>query len=399
MTKVWAEMGHEVTVISGMYNLATGEKFPWCRGKLICKEDYSKQIEVYRVYTSENYNKNFLCRAWAYFTVMFFGFWAAIFSAKGKFDAVLATSPPLTVGPVGVWVSKIKRCPFIFEVRDLWPESAIDTGVLCNPFLIKILYWMERFTYKHARIINALTPAFVEKLANEKGFPKDRIWMIPNAADLDVIRPGPINTEIRRKHGWDDKFVALYTGAHGRANHLWQLIDAAKVLKADPRFLIVCIGSGMERDALMHKVAEEKLSNIQFLPPVSKAEIGLYLNACDVTVIVLKKVDTFKTVYPNKMFDSMSAAKPIILAIDGAARELVVENARAGLYVEPENVDQIVEALKYYNENPEIKELQGQNGYHYVTAHYDRQVLSKRYIESIGKMIQGGSYVTDTTEK
>ena len=211
--------------------------------------------------------------------------------------------------------------------------------------------------------------------------------MIPNAADLDVIRPGPINQEIRERHDWGDKFVALYTGAHGKANCLWQLIDAAKRLRDDDRFLIVCLGGGMERKSLMQKVGEEGLTNIQFLPPVSKSEVGLYLNACDVSVIVLKKVDTFKTVYPNKMFDSMSAAKPIILAIEGVARELVVDRAKCGIFVEPENAQAIVDALRMYRDDPELLEQQGHNGYTYVVEHYDRRKLSEKYLDLILKCV------------
>ena len=387
MTKVWAEMGHEVTVISGMYNLATGEKYPWCKGRIICREDYAENITVLRAYTSESYNKNFVCRAWAYFTVMVLGFWAAVFYTKGKYDAVLATSPPLTVGPVGALIAKVKRCPFIFEIRDLWPESAIDTGVLTNSFLIRMMYMMEKYSYKHATAINALTPAFVEKLKADKGIAPERLWMIPNAADLDVIRPGEVNRNIRERHGWGEKFVALYTGAHGKANCLWQLIEAARLLKEDPEFMIVCLGSGMERDALMQTAQEEKLANIQFLPPVSKGEVGLYLNACDVTAIVLKKVDTFKTVYPNKMFDSMSASKPIVLAIDGVARELVVEQANAGVFVEPENAKEIVDALRFYRDHPDLLKQHGQNGYDYVKANYDRHTLARKYITLIESLV------------
>lgn len=390
MAKVWAEMGHEITVISGMYDLGKGEKYSWCKGKLICHEEYDTNIRVIRVYTSESYNKNFLWRAWAYFTVMFFGFWAAVMAVKGRYDVVLSTSPPLTVGPLGAWIARLKRAPYVFEIRDLWPESAIDTGVLTNPLLIRIMFWMERYSYRKAATINALTPAFVERLITTKGIAKERIWMIPNAADLDVIQPGPPLPELCRKHGWENKFVALYTGAHGRANCLWQLIEAAKILRDEPDFRIVCIGSGMERDELIKKAQEENLDNIQFLPPVPRREIPAYLNSCDVTVIVLKKVDAFRTVYPNKMFDSMSAAKPIILAIDGAARELVVNQAHCGTFVEPENAQAIVNALREYRNNPLLRAEHGQNGYRYVCEHYDRHVLAKKYLQLIQDLIRRG---------
>jgi glycosyltransferase involved in cell wall biosynthesis len=284
-------------------------------------------------------------------------------------------------------LAAIKRCPMIFEVRDLWPESAIDTGVIKNPVLIKLMYFMEKLSYRKAVAINALTPAFQERLIESKGITPEKIWMIPNAADLDVIRPGPRDEEIRARHGWGNRFVAFYMGAHGRANCLWQLIEAAKLLSNEPEYLIVCLGDGMERESLIKKAEEEKLTNIRFLPPVAKGEVNAYLNACDVSLIVLKKVDTFKTVYPNKMFDSMSAAKPIILAIDGVARKLIVDDARCGVYVEPENAEQIAEKMRFYKSSPQIAKEHGENGYKYVCENYDRRKLAAKYIELIDKRV------------
>jgi glycosyltransferase involved in cell wall biosynthesis len=207
--------------------------------------------------------------------------------------------------------------------------------------------------------------------------------MVPNAADLDLIKPGQTGENIRVKHGWSNKFVGLYIGAHGRANCLWQLIEAAKILKNEPEYLIVCLGDGMERESLIRKVEEEKLTNIIFLPSVNKEGVNVYLNACNVSLIVLKKVDTFKTVYPNKMFDSMSAAKPIILAIDGVARKLVVDDAKCGVFVEPENAGQIAENMRFYRNSPQLAKEHGKNGYKYVCEHYDRKKLAAKYIELV----------------
>jgi glycosyltransferase involved in cell wall biosynthesis len=387
MNKVWAEQGHKITVIAGMYDGNTGQKFPNCKGKLIAIERHSDSIKVIRAHTSEKYNKNFLWRAWAYFTAFFFGLTGAVFYAKGKYDVVIATSPPLTVGPLGAIASIIKKCPLVFEVRDLWPESAIDTGVIKNKLLIKIMYWMEKISYKKASYINALTPAFVEKLTTYKKIPKDKVWMIPNAADLDVIQPTGVDKALREKHNWNDKFVGLYCGAHGRANHLWQLIETAKILRNEPQFLIACIGNGMEKDALIKKANQENLTNIQFLPAVTKQQIAAYFNSSDVSLILLKKVDTFKTVYPNKMFDSMSAKKPIILAIDGVARKLVVDDAECGLFAEPENAVEIADKMRFYRNNPDIAKKHGENGYKYVCEHYDRRKLALKYLQLIKKNI------------
>jgi len=385
MNKVWAEQGHKITVIAGMYDENTGRKFTNCKGKLITIEQHNDSIKVIRAHTSEKYNKNFFWRSWAYFTTFFFGLIGIAFYAKGKYDVVIATSPPLTVGPLGAIASIIKKCPLVFEVRDLLPESAIDTGVVKNKLLIKIMFWMEKISYKKAAYINVLTPAFLEILTTNKNVPKEKIWMIPNAADLDVIQPRGVDKALREKHDWNNKFVGLYCGAHGRANHLWQLIEAAKLLRNEPDFLIACIGNGMEKDALIQKATEEKLSNIQFLPPVTKRQISDYFNSCDVSLIVLKKVDTFKTVYPNKMFDSMSAKKPIILAIDGVARKLVVDDAQCGLFAEPENAQDIVDKFRFYKDNPYIARKHGENGYKYVCEYYDRRKLALKYLRLIQK--------------
>ncbi len=387
MTKMWAKMGHEITVISSSYNLAESSTYDFCRGKMFTVEEDGSGVRVIRAHTTEKYNKNFFWRAWAYFMSVVFGFWGALLYAKGKYDVIIATSPPLTVGPLGVILSIIKRCPLVFEVRDLWPESAIDTGVLTNPLLIKLMYFMEWISYRKAAAINVLTPAFKDRLILNKGIAPDKIWMIPNAADLDLIKPGQTDENIRTKFGGRNKFVGLYIGAHGRANCLWQLIETAKILRHEPEFMIVCVGDGMERELLIKKTQEEKLANMAFLPSVTKDRINDYLNACDVSLIVLKKVDTFKTVYPNKMFDSMSAAKPIILAIDGAARSLVVDEAKCGIYVEPENAEQIAEMMRFYRNSPQIAREHGENGYKYVCEHYDRKKFASKYISLIENLV------------
>ncbi|MFW6133023.1 MAG: glycosyltransferase family 4 protein [Planctomycetota bacterium] len=387
-TRIWAERGHQVTVIAGMYCLADGTKYSECVGKLFHREQVSANVEVLRVHTTSRYDKNFVWRAVAYWQMVVFGLLGAVLYAKKRYDVVLASSPPLTVGILGIALSVLKRRPFVFEVRDLWPESAIDTGVLTNPWVIRGMYWMEKVSYRRARAINVLTPAFRKALTARKGIPPERVWMIPNAADLELVKPGPVDEEIRRKHGWGDRFVGIYVGAHGVANRLGQLIDAAKLLRDEPEYLIVLLGNGMEKEALVEAADREGLTNIQFLDTVPKEEVGRYLNAADVSLIVLQKNDTFKTVYPNKMFDSMAAARPIILAIDGAARELVVDAAGCGTFVEPENAEQIVAAMKAYRENPDMVRRHGENGRKYVAEHYDRRVLGARYIALLERAVR-----------
>jgi glycosyltransferase involved in cell wall biosynthesis len=203
--------------------------------------------------------------------------------------------------------------------------------------------------------------------------------MIPNGADLDIFKPGPKNNWVREKHNLQDKFVVTYVGAHGVANHLIQLLEVAKQLKNQTDIAIMLVGDGMEKSMLKEKAAEWELDNVLFVDSVPKSEIVSYVAASDVCTAVLKKIDTFKTVYPNKLFDYMSAARPIILGIDGVARDLL-ESANAGIYAEPENAKAIADAVLTLKNDPVLQETYGSNGLTYVSQNFSRKVLSEKYI-------------------
>jgi len=380
MTKVWSEQGHKITVLSGMVNYNTGLKPDRYKGKYFFKDnDFYNNVNVIRSHVSEAYNVNFLGRLWGYFSFVFSSIYAGLFKVKGKHDVILVTSPPLFVGITAYILSRLKRIPFVFEVRDLWPESAIDTGVLQNKLIIKLAYWFENFIYKKASLINVLTPAFRDKLI-EKGVPKEKICFIPNAADFSLAEAVQNNfdaQEFKAKLGFKDKFVITYVGAHGVANHLIQLVEAAQELQ-DTQVVFQLIGSGMQKQMLKNEVERRNLNNVIFRDPVPKSEVFKYILASDMGASVLKNVDTFKTIYSNKTFDYMSCKKPILLAIDGVSRTLV-ESANCGVYVEPENIESIVNAIKRILNENEL-ELMGLNGYNYALQHFDRKRLAENYI-------------------
>ena len=383
--KYWSEKGHQVKVLAGSVHYATGKKAPQYKGKFVVKEQEDENVEVFRCHVSQAYNKNFVGRLWAYFSFAFSTILVGLFKV-GKVDVIICTSPPLTVGITGWILSKLKRVPMVFEVRDLWPESAIDTGVLTNKLLIKISYWLERKSYKSASWINVLTPAFEKALIEKKNIRPDRISMIPNGADLDIFKPGQLNNWVREKHDLGDSFVVTYVGAHGVANHLIQLLDAAKLLKDHKDVKIMLVGDGMQKKMLVEKAKELQLENVVFVDSVPKDKIVDYVAASNVCTAVLKKVDTFKTVYPNKVFDYMSAKRPIILAIDGVARELI-ENAGAGLFVEPENARPFADAVLKLKDDPDYCCRCGEQGFDYVTKNFARNILADRYIEIIEEKV------------
>ena len=284
----------------------------------------------------------------------------------------------------GYIISLFKRVPFVFEVRDLWPESAIDTGVLNNKWIIKAAYWFESFVYKKAKLVNVLTPAFYKVLRYEKNVPEEKLVMIPNASDFSLSESllGNFDRDaFRKRHELEDKFVITYVGAHGVANHLQQILEAGKVLE-DTNVLFLLIGQGMEKEKLVNMAEEMNLSNVRFIDSVPKAEVFKFILASEMGASVLKRVDTFKTIYSNKTFDYMSCKTPILMAIDGVSRELV-ETAQAGSYVEPENPSEFNRVIRKYLQNPERLKIEGESGYVYAKDNFDRKVLARKYLKRI----------------
>jgi glycosyltransferase involved in cell wall biosynthesis len=214
-----------------------------------------------------------------------------------------------------------------------------------------------------------------------------KVVMIPNAADFSMSEELLHTFEtasFRRDKGWTDKFVVTYVGAHGVANHLIQLIDAAELLR-HTNVLLVLIGEGMQKSMLKEEVARRKLPNVQFVDAVPKREVFKYILASDMGTSVLKKVDTFKTIYSNKTFDYMSCRKPILMVIDGVSRQLV-EEARCGVYAEPENAEDIAAKIRQYMSYNGQLSREGMNGYEYARRYFDREYLAKNYITELLKI-------------
>lgn len=388
LTRIWAEKGHKITVIAGMTHYTKGSKNEKYKNKYFYTDQYAKNIKVIRTHVSEKYNKSYSGRIWAYLSFVFSSVYAGLFKARDKYDVMIVSSPPLSVGIPAYLLSRLKRVPLIFEVRDLWPESAIETGILKNKFIIKRAYKFESFIYKKAKLINVLTPSFLETLHTRKKIPENKLIMIPNAADFSMSDDLLLNFDrstLRKKLGVDDKLVVIYIGAHGVANHLIQIIETCEILKNEPvHFLLV--GDGMQKKYLAEEAGRRKLNNLTFIDSVSKEEALKYIIAADVGTSVLKKTDTFKTVYSNKTFDYMSCRKPILMAIDGISRKLI-EEADAGLFVEPENPNDFAAKVRTYLAHPELIEKHGENGYAYAKKHFDREHLAEEYLDHIQHLV------------
>lgn len=390
LTALWAEEGHDVTVVAGNLDYASGKIPEAYQGKLFFHEREG-DVTVHRCYVPTTYNRSYAGRMFAFFGFTALATVAALRAPRP--DVIVATSPALTIAFAG-WITanlRARRVPWVFEIRDLWPESAITTGVLREDgALTKLLFLVERLACATADKINVLTPAFAENLVKRGLADRDKIFFVPNGVDVDEFVPRPRENAFRREMGWGDKFVVLYAGAHGRANAVGQLVDAAERLRDRPDILIASIGDGPERARLAEEAKRRGLDNIVFPGAQPKKRMPEVVAACDVGAAVLQNNPTFRTVYPNKVFDYMASARPVLLAIPGAAKKMVVDDAHAGVYVEPENADALANAIRELADAPERRAQMGKRGREWVMNNVSRRSLAARYIRELRRIVDDG---------
>jgi len=384
-SRLWSEAGHSVTVVAGQTSYATGKRSPEYRRHWVHREHVG-DVTILRAYTPEAEMTSFVSRLWNFFCFMFSALWA-VFLLAPKPDVIIATSPQLIVAVPGVLGAALRRCPLVFEVRDLWPETGITMGAIRKGSLFeRALSWLEAWAYRKAAAINVLTPAFKDSIVLRGLAAPEKIWFIPNGADAWQRPDDAVMAEVRERSGWQAQFVALYAGAHGTANDLIQLVRAAEQLRMVPDVHLATVGSGAQLAQLRAEVIRRGLTNISFLGSVPKAEMPGILAAADVGVAVLKKCDTFKTVYPNKVFDYMSMRLPVLIAIDGIARELV-EHAGAGIFVEPDDAKALARGVVWLRNNTEAAAEMGCKGERHVREHFDRAALAREYIQAMSSLL------------
>ena len=365
----WAKQGHDVTVICGVPNHPTGEIPEEYRSQFVY-ESIVDDVRVLRCWFLTAANAGRVRRSIAFVSFMAAAlFWGVV--KGGKPHVVIATSPQLLCGLAGELLARFKRCPFVFEVRDLWPQQIIDLNVLRNKWLIQILRAVESYLYRRAAAIVTVAEA-ARHILIEEGYGEEKIFTVTNAIDLDVFTPQERTGTMRFRYGWGDRCVVLYIGTHGMSQGLETVLAAARMLADQQHIHFVFVGSGAERQGLIELAQSWQLSNVEFIANQPREEVPEFYAAADICLAPLKKCDIFLTNIPSKLFEIMACARPIILGVDGQARE-VLEAADAGICVPPEDVEALAEAITHLDRNPALRETYGQNGRNYVEIHSNRK--------------------------
>ncbi|MGA9707648.1 MAG: glycosyltransferase family 4 protein, partial [Candidatus Sulfotelmatobacter sp.] len=289
-------------------------------------------------------------------------------------------------------LARWKHVPFVFEVRDLWPESLAAVGMgKTDSLLHRSLAKIAGFLYRHAARIVVVTPAFEDYLVEHWHVPREKISVIENGVETQLFAPEPSSgkttTALRKQLASEGKFVVSYIGTMGMAHGLETIIATASRLRdTNPEIVFLMLGEGAEKERIAALARERGLNNLRFVDQQPREKIPAYICASDACLVLLKKTDLFKTVIPTKMLEFMSCARPVILGVDGQARA-ILEEARGGLVIEPEDSDALVDAIRYLSRNPEAARALGKNGREYVVRNLSRSHTAEKYIRALEQLL------------
>ncbi|HVI10007.1 MAG TPA: glycosyltransferase family 4 protein [Candidatus Binatia bacterium] len=393
LSRHWVNSGHEVTVLTGFPNHPTGCVPPEYRGKLrrLVMREKVDGAKIVRTWLLPFPNRK------AHERILNYSSFCLSAAATGSFvarpDVVIATSPQLLVGLAGWWIAKVKRVPFVFEVRDLWPESLAAVGAGNEQSLLhKSLGKIAGFLYRQSDHIVVVTPAFADHLAAHWNVPREKISLVANGVETDLFAPQPADSDsvrrIKSSFNAEGKVVVSYVGTMGMAHGLETILAAAAALQsAHPEIVFLFVGEGAEKESIMRQARERGLANLRFIDQQPREQIPGYIAASDVCLVLLKKAELFKTVIPTKMLEFMSCARPVVLGVEGQARTLLQE-ANAGTAIEPESIDGLCGAICDLAANPELRRQLGRNGRDYIVRRLSRAKSAEKYIEVLEALLQ-----------
>ncbi len=370
----WSKAGHDVTVITCVPNVPTGVPYEGYLNRLRPQVEMLDGIRVIRVWTLLAANAGFVRRILNYLSYMLAAIVAACFVKRPH--VIIATSPQFFCGWAGVWASRLRRVPFVLEIRDLWPESIEAVGAIRSRLLLRFLEFLERRLYRAASHIVTVGDGYRQRIC-AKMSDKGRVTVITNGADVERFRPVD---DPRFRHTWnlEDKFVCSYVGTIGMAHGLDVVLKTASLLRDKGRrdIAFCLVGDGAARQHLEAACRQAGLEEyVTFTGRQPRDEVPYILSGSDVCLIHLKKCDLFGSVLPSKMFETMAMARPIIMGVVGEARDVVM-HAEAGIAMDPDSPTSLLDAVERLADDPALTRQLGQSARAHVAKHYNRDRLA-----------------------
>jgi len=382
--KVWVRAGHSVTVVACVPNHPKGVPYPGYRNKIWSQETVDG-INVVRIWTYLASNKGVIRRSLSFVSYLVSTILAAPFLPKP--DVVISTIPHFLCGAVGYGVSRIRRVPWLLDVRDLWPDSIVSVGVMKPGRIIRILQTMERFCYRHAAHIVSASDAYLAHF-DSAGVARNKISVVTNGVSLDLFSQPPDPSPFRRAHNLENKFVAAYIGTHGLAHNLEVVLAAADRLRQREDIAFVLVGDGAERERLVERCRSMVLPNVRMLPQLPHDQIPAVWAASDAAIITLRANPTFELVIPSKMFEAMAMRRPIILGVRGHAQR-IIQGGECGLPFTPGNATELASQVVALADDPSLRRRLGDNGFRLVMSTYDRDKLAHKYLSIVERVTSG----------
>lgn len=371
--KYLAQAGHQVSVLTSAPNYPEGKIYAGFRNRWTVQQDNAVTIYRTRIFLSKK--NHILSRLTHYLSFVF-----ASIVAKRKIqkpDVIIATSPPLFVGLIGVIFKKLWRTtPFVLDIRDLWPESVESVGAVKKKSLLRQGEKLARYIYRHADNITATSPGIKRLLMAHASPFAANITILPNGAELDIFRPDISGDHIRRTWNLGNKFVVLYTGNLGLAQAPEIFVKAAEILKENRDIIFLIVGSGVLKEKLEYDARGKNLTNMIFTGSQPRAHMPEFVAASNVCIIPYKAADTFRNTFPSKMFDYMAGSRPIIINLKGEASELM-KKAGCCLLTKEENAKSLAEAIIDLQKNPVRAKEMGVSGRTFTEKYYQREIIAK----------------------
>lgn len=378
------DRGIEVIIFTAMPNYPQMEIHKEYKRKTYIKEKING-LEIHRSWIFVSKSKRIIPRLLNYFSFVLSSIWFGLIKLK-KHDILMVESPPLFLGLSAYILSSAKKSKMIFNVSDLWPESAEKLDIISNKFLLALAKRLEEFFYRKSSLICGQTMGIVDNI--KARFPNKTVYWLKNGVDINFFNPSNniSNNKWRRQNNFSENdFLLFYGGIIGHAQGLEIILYAAKKLSQYPMKFVV-LGSGPEKGKLLEMNKKMRLDNVYFFDAVPKTMMQEIISNIDVAIIPLKRIDLFKGAIPSKIFENLALKKPILLGVEGEAKELFIDQGRCGLAFEPENVEELIKQILHLYNNPSLTKEFGENGNKYASKYFNRDIIAQEFYDILLKI-------------